>query len=76
MSEGLIVAVLSMLGTLIGSLGGIMASNKLVSFRLNQLETKVDKHNHLVERMAVVERDQKTLFRLHDELKEEVEREH
>ncbi|MEG1560130.1 MAG: hypothetical protein RR398_04625 [Clostridia bacterium] len=55
MSDVLIVGLLSLLGTLGGSLGGIMAANKLSSFRIKKLEEKVDKHNGLVERMVVVE---------------------
>lgn len=72
MTETMIVGILSLLGTLVGSLGGIMASNKLVSFRLEQLEAKVNKHNNLIERMAVVERDLKTAFNRIDELKEDI----
>lgn len=36
---------------------------------LSRLEEKQDKHNKLIERMAVVERDQKTIFRYIDELR-------
>ena len=76
MTETMIVGILSLLGTLVGSLGGIMASNKLVTFRLEQLEIKVNKHNNLIERMAVVERDLKTAFNKIDDLKGEVHHEH
>ena len=55
MSETMIVAILSLLGTLLGTLGGIMAANKLVIYRLEQLEKKVEKHNKVVERMYNVE---------------------
>ena len=55
MPEATIVAVLSLVGTCIGSITGIIASNKLTDFRLKKLEEKVDKHNHLVERMCKVE---------------------
>ena len=50
MSSETIVAVLSLAGTLIGSLSGILVANKLVNYRLSQLEKKVDKHNSVVER--------------------------
>lgn len=36
---------------------------------LSRLEEKQDKHNKLIERMAVVERDQKTIFKYIDELR-------
>lgn len=39
---------------------------------IKRLETKQDKHNNLIERMAVAERDLKTAFNFISELKEEV----
>ena len=50
MNETVLVAVLSLVGTLIGSFSGIIAANKLVNYRLQQLEQKVQAHNNLVER--------------------------
>ena len=55
MPDAIIVAVLSLVGTCVGSIAGIIASNKLTDFRLRKLEDKVDRHNHLVERMCKVE---------------------
>lgn len=49
------VAGLSLIGTGVGSLTGIMVSNKLTNYRIEQLEKKVEKHNGLVERMIKVE---------------------
>lgn len=46
-----IVAFMSLAGTLIGSYSGM----RLMSYRIEQLEKKVDKHNHFAERMPVVE---------------------
>ncbi len=48
-------ALLSFLGSALGCVGGILASQKLTDFRLRQLEEKVSKHNNLVERMTVSE---------------------
>lgn len=53
--ENITVALISFLGTLAGSVAGVLASNKLTAYRLTKLEEKVDKHNNLVERMALVE---------------------
>lgn len=72
MSEVIVVGILSLAGTLIGSLGGILAANKLVQYRLSQLEEKVNKHNNLVERMAVVEKRVETHGKEIDELRGEV----
>ena len=55
MSSETIVALLSLAGTLIGSLSGILVANKLVNYRLGQLEKKVDKHNSVVERTYKLE---------------------
>ena len=55
MQPEVIVGLLSCTGTIIGTLGGIIATSKLTNFRLQQLEEKVNKHNNLVERMYKVE---------------------
>ena len=44
------VALLSLAGTLTGTLGGIVVSNRLTAYRIAQLEEKVARHNNLVER--------------------------
>ena len=55
MTQTVLVALLSLCGTLIGSLGGILAANKLVDFRLKRLETVVEKHNQVMERTFKLE---------------------
>lgn len=55
MSETIIVALLSLLGSLGGTLGGIALNSKLSNYRIEQLEKKVDKHNHLIERVYNIE---------------------
>ena len=57
MSETIIVGILSLIGTLIGSLSGILAANKLVVYRIEHLEKKVEKHNSVLERAYVLEKD-------------------
>ena len=47
----IIVGGLSLIGTLAGSFGGM----KLMSYRIEQLEKKVDKHNNFAERIPVLE---------------------
>ena len=56
MTETIIVAVLSLIGTLFGSLCGILAANKLTTYRIEQLEKKVDKHNNVIERVFNLEK--------------------
>ena len=61
MSETVIVGAISLVGTLIGTLGGILTSNHLTLYRIEQLEKKVEKHNNLVERVFRLE-DNDQLF--------------
>ena len=51
MSDTIIVAICSLIGTMAGSFGGM----KLMSYRIEQLEKKVDKHNGFAERIPVLE---------------------
>lgn len=50
MNETIIVALISLAGTLIGAFAGIIVSNKLTTYRIEKLEEKVDKHNSVIER--------------------------
>jgi len=60
MAETIIVAVTAFLGTVTGTVGGIIAAARLTTHRIEQLEKKVEKHNNLVERMVVVEQRSKS----------------
>lgn len=55
MDNTIIVALISLAGTIIGSLGGILVSNKLTNYRIQKLEEKVDKHNTVIERTFKLE---------------------
>lgn len=55
MTETIIVALLSLAGTLAGSFCGILTANKLTNYRIEQLEKKVDKHNNFAGRIPVIE---------------------
>ena len=55
MSETIIISIISFAGTLVGTLGGILASQKLTLYRISQLEEKVNKHNNLIDRMYKIE---------------------
>lgn len=55
MSSTVIVALISFAGTLIGTAGGIIASSKLIDYRLGQLEKKVDSFSKAVSKIPVIE---------------------
>lgn len=50
MNAEIVIALLSLAGTLIGSLSGVLAANRLTNYRIQELEKKVEKHNTIVER--------------------------
>lgn len=51
----IIVALIGVLGSSIGSFLGILINSKLSNYRIEQLEKKVDKHNNLIERVYKIE---------------------
>jgi hypothetical protein len=55
MNDTIILALLSFFGTLVGTFGGIVTGSKLMTYRVEQLEKKVEKHNSVVERTFVLE---------------------
>lgn len=70
-SDTIIIAILSLCGTCFGSIAGIMTANKLTNYRIEELEKKVDKHNNLIERVAILEQNDKAQWKWIDELKGE-----
>ena len=57
MPAEVITAAISLVGTLVGTLGGIALSSKLTNYRIEQLEKKVEKHNNLITRTYKLEQD-------------------
>lgn len=73
MPPEVLVSILSLTGTLIGSVVGILTANKLTNYRIQELEKKVDKHNSVVERVAILEQNENTQWKRIDEMKADVE---
>ncbi|MBE6787586.1 MAG: hypothetical protein E7537_04485 [Ruminococcaceae bacterium] len=63
MNSTVIVALISFAGTLLGTFSGIICSSKLVNYRLEQLEKKVESHNSATARLPVIEEKIKTINR-------------
>ena len=72
MDSTIVVAVLSLIGTLGGSIIVGLVSNNKTLYRIEQLECTVEKHNKVVERMAVAENTLKAHQHQIDELKGEI----
>lgn len=72
MSSEIIVAMLSLVGTLLGTFTGILTSTKLSNYRIEQLEKKVEKHNSVVERTALLEEKFVNVQHEIDDIREEI----
>lgn len=77
MTENITIAVLSLVGTIIGSFAGILVANKLVNYRIEQLEKKLDKYadnqDALKERLVKVEESSKSAHKRLDNLFEQLQ---
>ena len=56
MPDTILLALLSLAGTLPGSLPGILTANKLTNYRIQALEKKVERHNQVIERVYRLEK--------------------
>ena len=65
MSEGIIVALIGVIGTFAGSYFTNRKTMALIEYRLKQLEEKVSKHNNLIERTYELE---KQVAVIHEEI--------
>jgi type VI protein secretion system component VasK len=54
-SDAIVVAILSLIGTLAGSYFSNRKGQILIAYRLEQLESKVNKHNQVIERTYKLE---------------------
>lgn len=74
-----VTAIATIIGALISGAVSLLVSSKqydksmvLVEYQIAELKRTVEKHNHLVERTAIVERDLKTCFNRYDEIRAEL----
>lgn len=51
----IITSIIACAGTVIGSFFGVLASSRLTTYRIKQLEEKVDKHNQVIDRVYKLE---------------------
>lgn len=61
----IVIATFALAGTLVGSI----ASSKKTLWRIDQLEKKVEKHNNMMERIAVLENEDRLQWQQIEELK-------
>ena len=61
MDNTVLQIILTLGGSAIGTIGGILTTQKLTNYRLEQLEKKVDKHNNVIERVFKLEANEKSV---------------
>ena len=74
MSENVMIAIISALPSILVAIVTVVTNNKLISYKIEQLELRVEKHNQVVEKVAVLQRDVKTAFNRIDETRSDVEK--
>lgn len=72
MTEAIIIAFITGGLAIISNLVIAMTNNSKTLYRIEQLERKMEKHNQLIERVALLEHDEQTQWKRIDELREEI----
>jgi len=72
MPREIIIGILSLLGTVIGTFSGIMTANKLSNYRISQLEKKVEKHNQVIDRTYNLEKKTALIEQEQNEIKNDI----
>lgn len=55
MNNTVLVSIISFLGTLVGTAGGILASSRLTQYRIEQLEKKVEAYTKTALKIPIIE---------------------
>ncbi len=56
MNQEIIASLMALLGSISGTFAGIIVNTRMINYRLSQLEAKVDKHNHVIDRVYSLEK--------------------
>lgn len=72
METSIIVALITGGLAIVSNVIVALMNSKLTLYRIEQLEKKVEKHNNLVERVALIEHDEQTQWKRIDELRTEL----
>lgn len=72
MSDTILVAIIGAIGTVVVAFFNSFLANNKTIYRIDQLEQKVERHNNVVERTAILERDVTTIAREVRDIKNEL----
>ena len=66
------VALIGSGASLIVAVVSVVLNNRVLGYKVDELTKKVEKHNNLVEKVAIAQRDLQTAFIRIDELKADI----
>jgi len=72
MNTEIIKSLIATIPTLIIALATVVVNGKLILYRIDQLEKKMEKHNNVVERVVILEQKMDAAFTRIDELRDEI----
>ena len=72
MQPQIAVAFITSGASLLVAIVSIIMNNRILGYKVDELKKQVEKHNNLIERTAVVERDLKTAFSRIDDIRDEI----
>lgn len=72
--NSIVVAILALIGTVGGSYLSNRKTEALIGYRIDQLEKKVDSLNPVSERVAILERDQESMWKSITDIKDSIEK--
>lgn len=74
MQTQIAVAFITSGASLLVAIVSIIMNNRILGYKVDELKKQVEKHNNLIERTAVVERDLKTAFSKIDDIRDDITR--
>ena len=74
MQQQIAVALITSGASLLVAIVSIVMNNRILGYKVDELKKQVEKHNSVVERTAVIERDLKTAFSKIDDMRDDIGR--
>lgn len=74
MTEGIMIAIITGGLAIVSNIIVAWANNSKTLYRIQLLESKVERHNQIVEKVALLEHDEGTQWKRIDELREDIKK--
>lgn len=73
MKPEIIVAIITSASTLVAAIVSIIMNNRILGYKIDELKKVVEKHNQVVEKVALLQQETATQWKRIDELRNDVE---